>query len=119
MAFRFHRRITLFPGVRLNLGKTGVSVSAGVRGATVTAGKRGVHGNVGLPGTGLSSRQRLDKATGFEADTYLLQAQVSREQWQQLNLRSAQQIDPIAALALFQLNRDMTKTGIFKPIQPK
>lgn len=63
--------------------------------------------------------QRLDEATGFEADTYLLQAQVSREQWQQLNLRSAQQIDPIAALALFQLNRDMTKTGIFKPIQPK
>ncbi|WP_157980756.1 DUF4236 domain-containing protein [Aliidiomarina taiwanensis] len=61
MAFRFHRRITLFPGVRLNLGKTGVSVSAGVRGATVTAGKRGVHGNVGLPGTGLSYRKRLDK----------------------------------------------------------
>lgn len=60
MSFRFHRRITLFPGVRLNLGKTGVSVSAGVRGATVTAGKRGMHGNVGLPGTGLSYRKRLD-----------------------------------------------------------
>lgn len=47
------------PGVRLNLGKTGVSLSAGVRGASVTLGKRGLYSNVGIPGTGLSSRQRL------------------------------------------------------------
>ena len=61
MAFRFHRRISLFPGIRLNLGKTGVSISAGVRGASVTAGKRGIYGNVGAPGTGMSYRTRLDK----------------------------------------------------------
>ena len=62
MAFRFRNTIRIAPGIRLNLGKTGVSISAGVRGATVTAGKRGVHGNVGLPGTGLSYRTRLDKS---------------------------------------------------------
>ncbi|WP_404419015.1 DUF4236 domain-containing protein [Marinospirillum sp.] len=62
MAFRFRNTIRIAPGIRLNLGKTGISLSAGVRGATVTAGKRGVHGNVGLPGTGLSYRTRLDKS---------------------------------------------------------
>ena len=58
MAFRFRNTIRIAPGIRLNLGKTGVSLSTGVRGATVTAGKSGVHGNVGLPGTGLSYRTR-------------------------------------------------------------
>lgn len=54
MGFRFRRRIKLFPGVTLNLNKTGVSVSAGVRGAKVTVGKKGVRQTIGLPGTGLS-----------------------------------------------------------------
>ena len=59
MALRFQRRIKIAPGLRLNIGKGGVSVSAGPRGASVTAGKRGLFANAGLPGTGLSSRQRL------------------------------------------------------------
>ena len=41
MAFRFQRRVTLWPGVRLSFGKTGVSLSAEIRGASITAGKRG------------------------------------------------------------------------------
>ena len=49
----------LAPGVRLNVGKRGLSVSAGVRGASITAGSRGVYGNVGLPGSGLSVRRKL------------------------------------------------------------
>ena len=61
MGFRFSKRIMLMPGVRLNLGLRGVSMSAGPRGASVTVGKRGVFGNVGLPGSGLSYRTRLDK----------------------------------------------------------
>ncbi|WP_439861790.1 DUF4236 domain-containing protein [Pseudomonas sp. MBLB4136] len=59
MAFRFQRRIKIAPGLRLNISKGGVSVSAGPRGASVTAGKRGLFASVGLPGTGLSYRQRL------------------------------------------------------------
>ena len=47
------------PGVRLNFSGSGVSVSAGVRGASVTAGRRGVYANVGIPGTGISSRTKL------------------------------------------------------------
>ncbi|MBW2602689.1 MAG: DUF4236 domain-containing protein [Deltaproteobacteria bacterium] len=60
MAIRFRRSVKIIPGVRLNFGKRGMSVSAGVRGATVTAGKRGVYGNVGIPGTGLSFREKID-----------------------------------------------------------
>lgn len=61
MGFRFQKRITILPGLRLNLSKSGVSMSAGPRGASVTVGKNGVYGNVGIPGSGLSWRERLDK----------------------------------------------------------
>ncbi|MBU6395038.1 MAG: DUF4236 domain-containing protein [Sphingomonadales bacterium] len=64
MGFRFQKRITLFPGLRLNLSRSGVSMSAGPRGASVTVGKNGVYGNVGIPGSGLSWRERLDKPSG-------------------------------------------------------
>jgi len=61
MAFRFRRTVKIFPGVRLNLGKRGVSVSAGMRGANVTLGRSGLYGNVGVPGSGLSYREKLLK----------------------------------------------------------
>ncbi|UQG61521.1 DUF4236 domain-containing protein [Marinobacter sp. M3C] len=61
MAFRFRRTVSIFPGVRINLGKRGVSVSAGVRGANVTLGRNGLYGNVGIPGSGMSYRKRLLK----------------------------------------------------------
>ena len=60
MAFRFRRSIKLAPGLRLNVGKRGFSVSAGVRGASVTLGQRGVYANVGLPGSGISYRTKLN-----------------------------------------------------------
>lgn len=59
MAFRFRRSIRLAPGLRLNVGKRGVSLSAGPRGASLTVGQRGTYTNFGLPGTGLSVRQRV------------------------------------------------------------
>lgn len=61
MGFRFQKRITLFPGVRVNISKSGASLSVGPRGASMTMGKRGVYGNVGIPGSGLSYRERLDR----------------------------------------------------------
>ena len=60
MAFRFQKRIHLAKGLRLNLSKRGVGASVGPRGASVSMGRRGIHGNAGLPGTGLSYRTRLD-----------------------------------------------------------
>jgi hypothetical protein len=61
MGLRFNRRVSIFPGLRLNFGKTGVSASVGRRGAWLTFGKRGTRATVGLPGTGLSYTTTLAK----------------------------------------------------------
>ena len=69
MGFRFQKRITILPGLRINLSKSGASLSVGPRGASITVGKKGVYANAGIPGTGLSWRERLDTpgSTGSEA----------------------------------------------------
>ncbi len=64
MAIRFRKSRKIAPGVRLNIGKRGVSASVGARGASVSAGKGGLHANLGAPGTGISTRHRLDGAPG-------------------------------------------------------
>lgn len=55
MGFRFRKVISVIPGVKINLSKSGVSTSLGGHGATVnvgTTGKRTV--TLGVPGTGMS-----------------------------------------------------------------
>jgi hypothetical protein len=69
MGFRFNRRLTIVPGIHLNIGTGGASLSVGPQGASVNIGRRGVYGNVGIPGTGMSYRTRLDRARGGQADT--------------------------------------------------
>lgn len=66
MAFRFRHTLRIAPGIRVNIGKRGVSLSTGVRGASVTLGKHGVWGNVGLPGTGMSYRTRLSDSPSHQ-----------------------------------------------------
>ena len=63
MGLRFQRRIRLFKGLTLNLSKTGASVSLGGRGARINFRGDKVTGMVGVPGTGLSYREPLDKPT--------------------------------------------------------
>lgn len=62
MGFRFRKSINIIPGVRLNLSNGTPSLSVGPRGASVSFGSRGTFANLGLPGTGLSYRTRLDRA---------------------------------------------------------
>ncbi len=57
---RFRRSIKLAPGFRLNFSGSGLSTSVGPRGASMTFGSRGTFFNAGIPGTGLSSRRRID-----------------------------------------------------------
>jgi hypothetical protein len=65
MPLRFHRVISIIPGLlRINLSKGGISGSVGPRGADINIGKQGVTTNAGLPGTGLSYRQKLGVAHG-------------------------------------------------------
>src|SRR5213592_3172603 len=61
MGFRFQKRISILPGVRINLSKSGVSTSLGPRGADVNIGKDGITANAGIPGTGLSYRQKIGR----------------------------------------------------------
>lgn len=59
MAFRFSRRVSILPGLKLNLSGGGVSLSAGVRGAHINVGSRGAFASAGISGTGISYRQRV------------------------------------------------------------
>jgi tetratricopeptide (TPR) repeat protein len=53
MGFRFFKRVNIFPGVTLNLSKSGGSVSVGPQGARLTVGPRGSKVTLGVPGSGL------------------------------------------------------------------
>lgn len=59
MSLRLRQTFNLFPGVRLNIGKRGVSVSIGVPGATLNVGQKGIKTTIGLPGSGLSYSSTL------------------------------------------------------------
>jgi hypothetical protein len=62
--------------------------------------------------------QRIDSATGHTNEDYLYSVRVERNQWSALNFATLEQIDPGEALASFELRRNMTTTGIFKPVVP-
>lgn len=69
-SFRFYRRVRIFPGLSVNLSKSGPSLTMGVRGAHVTFGARGVTRTVGIPGTGLYYTSRSGRHTGFHSAHY-------------------------------------------------
>jgi hypothetical protein len=55
MGFRFRKIISVLPGVKVNLSKSGVSTSLGGKGATVNVGSSGKKTlTLGIPGSGLS-----------------------------------------------------------------
>ena len=62
---RFQKRLSILPGVRINLSKSGPSASIGPRGADVNIGRHGVTTNAGIPGTGLSYRSKVGKGHGL------------------------------------------------------
>lgn len=55
MGFNFRKSFKIAPGVRLNVGKKGISsVSVGGKGARVSLSRKGARTTVSAPGTGLS-----------------------------------------------------------------
>lgn len=83
MAFRFRKSVKLAPGIRMNFSGSGLSWTVGPRGASIGIGKRGTYLNSGIPGTGFSSRQRLDG--GSRATT----ARASSREMAQVNIEVA------------------------------
>ncbi len=66
-SFRFYRRVSIFPGLSVNISKSGPSLSVGVRGAHVTVGRKGVRKTVGIPGTGIYYTSYKGYHTGFHS----------------------------------------------------
>ena len=64
MPIRFHRQFTLFPGVKVNVSKTGMSVTVGGKGFHLNFSKRGVRQTTNLPGKGLSHTSYILKSDG-------------------------------------------------------
>lgn len=62
--------------------------------------------------------QRPDLATGRVGDEYLYSVSAAREDWTHIQFDSLKNLDVVEALARFELRREMTKTGKFKPIAP-
>ena len=54
MGFRYRKRISVLPGVKVNISKSGISTSIGGKGYTANISKRGVKQTFSIPGTGLS-----------------------------------------------------------------
>jgi uncharacterized protein DUF4236 len=62
MGLRFQRRLSVIPGLRVNLSKSGASLSIGHRGAWYTVGPRGRRVSLGLPGTGIYWTEKVPPA---------------------------------------------------------
>jgi hypothetical protein len=67
MGVRFRKSIKLLPGVRVNLSKSGISTTLGGRGASINISERGVYSNLGIPGTGMSTRQKISGGTSTKS----------------------------------------------------
>lgn len=68
MGWRFKKRIKIFPGLYINISKSGISANVGVKGGCVTLGQDGTYVNTGIPGTGLYSRDKVSQDSIAEKD---------------------------------------------------
>ena len=60
MGWRFRKTFKILPGVRMSIGKKGISgFSFGKRGASISTSSRGTSANVGIPGSGLSYQKKI------------------------------------------------------------
>ncbi|HDU8490708.1 DUF4236 domain-containing protein [Aeromonas hydrophila] len=94
MGFRFRRSITIIPGVRLSLSNGSPSLNVGPRGASISFGSRGAYSNIGLAGTGLIYRTRLDKAAASSNNAARASAE-TKEQLRSSLLASAEQMNTL------------------------
>jgi len=69
MSWRFRKTFKVMPGVKLNLTRHGLSATVGASPLSVNLGPRGIYANMGIPGTGLWNRERLDVPSGRQPPT--------------------------------------------------
>ncbi|MBQ8755746.1 MAG: DUF4236 domain-containing protein [Lentisphaeria bacterium] len=61
MGWRFYRRIKIFPGVTMNIGKNGTSYTLGSPGMTTNISSRGIRHTYSISGTGISYQTPLKR----------------------------------------------------------
>ena len=61
---------------------------------------------------------RSNPSNGIVDNEYLFSVKVTREKWEEINFSNLINLDVIEALSRFDLRRNMSKTGIFKAIEP-
>src|ERR1700694_2247166 len=65
MGLRFYRRVHLFPGISVNVSRSGPSLTVGVCGAHVTVSRSGETRRVGLSGQGVYYNSHGGYHSGF------------------------------------------------------
>ena len=78
---RFQKRIKIFPGLTINLSKSGVSTSLGPKGGTVNVKGGRTKLTVGLPGTGLSHTETLNSTARKAVDQPPREKRLGRIAW--------------------------------------
>jgi hypothetical protein len=61
MPVRIRKSFNIFPGVKVNMSKGGISFTVGTKGYHLNFSKRGVRQTVGLPGSGISETSYIIK----------------------------------------------------------
>lgn len=73
---RFIKRVKIAKGITLNISKRGAGMSAGPKGMKVSRSAQGrLTGSMGIPGSGLSYRTKLDSnqdVAGDESNSFLM-----------------------------------------------
>ena len=83
MGWRFRRSIKLFPGLKINFSKSGVSATVGTKGASVTLDPKGTYVNTGIPGTGIYSRDKIPSGRNKTTEnTYSTQEGIYERKYQ-------------------------------------
>ncbi len=59
---------------------------------------------------------RVSKTTGNIENEYLLSVIADRVTFSRINFDNLSLVDPVESLCSYSLNRNMSSTGIFKPI---
>jgi hypothetical protein len=84
MGWRFRKSFKLFPGVRVNLSKSGLSTTIGQGPFSVNVGPRGTSANISIPGTGISYHQKLSGGSSTQKTQQFLPSQPQEQTPNQL-----------------------------------
>lgn len=95
MGLRFRKSVTLCKGVKLNIGKTGVSLSAGIPGFRKTIHSSGrVTTSVGIPGTGIYYVDTKNPVKGSSLPTKDQKSPTAAHVWQPVSNEPKESVSP-------------------------